>query len=55
MTPNNLAIVLGPNLVWSSNEVASLVALTAINAFTLILITHCSEIFPETQNQTEPE
>ena len=45
MTPMNLAIVFGPNLIWSSDEAASLTSLGEINTFTLLLIKHASEIF----------
>ena len=45
MTCLNLAIVLGPNLVWSTNEIATLAALGEINSFTFLLINYCSDIF----------
>ena len=45
MTCLNLAIVLGPNLVWSTNEIATLAALGEINNFTFLLINNCSDIF----------
>ena len=45
MTPLNLAIVFGPNLIWSTNETASLVSLGEINTFTFLLIQHFDTIF----------
>jgi len=45
MTPLNLAIVFGPNLVWSQSEAASLTSLGEVNTFTLILITNFDQIF----------
>ena len=45
MTCLNLAIVLGPNLVWSTNEIATLAALGEINNFTFLLIDNYSDIF----------
>ena len=45
MTSLNLAIVLGPNLVWSTNEITILAALGEINNFTFLLINNCSDIF----------
>ena len=45
MTPANLAIVLGPNLVWSQSEVASLTSIGEINAFVLLLINNYEYIF----------
>ena len=45
MSPVNMAIVFGPNLIWSTNETASLVSLGEINLFTSLLITHYGEIF----------
>ena len=49
MSPTNISIVIGPNLVWGTNPIPSLTALAEINSFTLLLITHCSEILPQTQ------
>ena len=48
MTSFNVAIVLGPNLVWSTNAIANLAALGEINSFTLLLINNCSDIFKQT-------
>lgn len=45
MTPMNLAIVFGPNLIWSSDQAGGLTSLGEINTFTLLLINHFSEIF----------
>ena len=45
MTASNLAIVFGPNLIWSTNEVASLMHLGEINSFTMMLIEHFDKIF----------
>lgn len=45
MTPANLAIVLGPNLVWSQSEVASLTSIGEINSFVLLLINNYEYIF----------
>ena len=45
MTPANLAIVLGPNLVWSQSEVASLSSIGEINSFVLLLIKNYEYIF----------
>ncbi|XP_070533334.1 rho GTPase-activating protein 8-like isoform X2 [Ptychodera flava] len=45
MNSINLAIIFGPNLVWSTNEAASLAAMGHINTFTRILIDHHAEIF----------
>lgn len=46
MDDNNLAVVFGPNLVWST-EVASLVAMGPINTFTRLLLVHHQELFSE--------
>ena len=45
MTASNLAIVFGPNLIWSTNEVASLMHLGEINSFTVLLIEHYDKVF----------
>ena len=45
MTPLNLAIVFGPNLIWSTSEAASLTSLGEINTFTVILINNFDKIF----------
>ncbi|XP_013395550.1 rho GTPase-activating protein 1-like isoform X2 [Lingula anatina] len=44
MTALNLAIVFGPNLIWSRNQ-ASIASLTQINSFTKLLIDHFEELF----------
>ncbi|XP_006813091.1 rho GTPase-activating protein 8-like [Saccoglossus kowalevskii] len=41
----NLAIVFGPNLVWSTDTAASLTAMAQINTFTRALIEHYTDIF----------
>jgi Rho GTPase-activating protein 1 len=53
MSPYNIAIVIGPNLAWDTNPTASLSALGEINTFTLLLLSHCSEIFPEQMSQVK--
>ena len=45
LTSLNLAIVFGPNLIWSTNEAASLTSLGEINTFTVILINNFDKIF----------
>ena len=45
MTPSNLAIVFGPNLIWPKNDQVSLSSLAPINNFTQILIEHTPVIF----------
>ncbi|XP_018318787.1 rho GTPase-activating protein 1 [Agrilus planipennis] len=45
MTAQNLAVVFGPNLVWSENITMSLTAIGPINMFTQFLLQHHSEIF----------
>jgi len=45
MTSQNLAIVFGPNLIWSTDEAASLVGLGGINSFTMILINNFQLLF----------
>ncbi|XP_067674547.1 rho GTPase-activating protein 8-like isoform X1 [Haliotis asinina] len=44
MTPMNLAIVFGPNLLWSKGQ-ASLSTMGAVNSFALILIKNFQEVF----------
>lgn len=44
MTPSNLGIVFGPNLVWS-RDVTSLMAMAKINNFTAYLIEHYDTLF----------
>lgn len=45
MTASNLAIVFGPNLMWSKSQAASLDAMAQINAFTLLLLENVSYLF----------
>lgn len=45
MTSKNLAIVFGPNLVWSKSQAASLEAMSQINSFTLLLLENVSYLF----------
>ena len=45
MTSFNLAVVFGPNLVWSLNHQMSLSAIGPINALTEHIFSHYDEIF----------
>ncbi|KAL3276255.1 hypothetical protein HHI36_020970 [Cryptolaemus montrouzieri] len=45
MNAQNLAVVFGPNLVWSDNVSMSLVAIGPINMFTQFLLQHHNKIF----------
>lgn len=45
MNAQNLAVVFGPNLVWSESETMSLVAIGPINMFTQYLLQHYRDIF----------
>ncbi|XP_046391009.1 rho GTPase-activating protein 1 isoform X3 [Ischnura elegans] len=45
MTSSNLAVVFGPNLVWSQSDQLSLSAIGPINAFTEFMLSHQDEIF----------
>ncbi|KAJ7379055.1 Rho GTPase-activating protein 1 [Desmophyllum pertusum] len=45
MTAKNLAIVFGPNLVWSKSQAASLDGMAQINSFTLLLLENVSYLF----------
>ena len=47
MSALNLAIVFGPNLIWSTDEVASLMGLGEINSFTMIMIQNYNQLFTE--------
>eukprot|EP00128_Syssomonas_multiformis_P001032 Colp12_sorted_trinity150504_noHs@6115 len=47
MTAMNLAIVFGPNLVWSREPSSSLTAMREINCFVNLLIKACDPIFAE--------
>lgn len=49
MTPSNLAIVFGPNLVWPRDEQVSLASLAPINTFTQVLIEHAPSVFLSTR------
>ena len=44
MTAQNLAVVFGPNLLWSKNE-ASLTLIGFVQSCTLLLITHYDDLF----------
>lgn len=45
MTSSNLAVVFGPNLVWSANGQLSLSAIAPINMFTDFVLVHHDQIF----------
>lgn len=45
MTSSNLAIVFGPNLLWSKDKAASLASISAINYFTEFLLDNFKSIF----------
>ena len=45
MTIENIAIVVGPSLLWSRTEPANLFTVTKVNHFVQYLITHCKDIF----------
>lgn len=45
MTSSNLAIVFGPNLLWSKDKCASLASISAINYFTEFLLDNYTSIF----------
>lgn len=45
MTPNNLAIVFGPNLTWSHNQQVSLLHLRDLNQFAYRLLVSADAIF----------
>lgn len=45
MTSSNLAIVFGPNLLWSKDRCASLASISAINYFTEFLLDNYKSIF----------
>ena len=45
MTPNNIAIVIGPNLLWAADQAATLMSLGDINSFTQVMIIHHAKIF----------
>ncbi|XP_069785077.1 rho GTPase-activating protein 17a isoform X5 [Narcine bancroftii] len=51
MTPSNIAIVLGPNLLWAKNEgmLADLAAATSVHAVTIVepIIQHADWFFPD--------
>ncbi|XP_072415256.1 rho GTPase-activating protein 17a isoform X6 [Chiloscyllium punctatum] len=51
MTPSNIAIVLGPNLLWAKNEgaLADMAAATSVHVVTIIepIIQHADWFFPE--------
>jgi len=45
MTASNLAIVFGPNLLWSKSQAASLDAMAQINSFTRLMLENVSYLF----------
>ncbi|XP_029654102.2 rho GTPase-activating protein 1, partial [Octopus sinensis] len=45
MGADNLALIFGPNLIWSKGQV-SFNLITAVNSFTLVLLNHRDELFP---------
>lgn len=45
MTASNLAIVFGPNLLWSKSQAASLDAMAQINSFTRLMLENASYLF----------
>ena len=45
MTASNLAVVFGPNLVWSRGHELSLASISPINLFVDFLLGHAEEIF----------
>lgn len=45
MSAQNLAVVFGPNLVWSKDVAISLVSIVPINMFVQFLLQHQNEIF----------
>ena len=45
MTPSNIAIVLGPNLLWSKNEAANLTSIGKVNTFALLLLQYYDTLF----------
>jgi len=48
MTSGSLAIVFGPNLLWSKSEAATLTSMSKINTFTKFIIDNTKAIFEET-------
>ncbi|XP_007903020.2 rho GTPase-activating protein 1 [Callorhinchus milii] len=47
MTASNLAVVLGPTLLWAKDSAISLSAINPINYFTQVLFENHEQIFPE--------
>lgn len=45
MNAQNLAVVFGPNLVWSKDVAISLISIVPINMFVQYLLQHQNEIF----------
>ena len=45
MSANNIAIVIGPNLLWAADQAATLMSLGDINSFTQIMLIHHATIF----------
>ncbi|XP_076804382.1 rho GTPase-activating protein 1-like isoform X1 [Clavelina lepadiformis] len=47
MTFQNLAVVFGPNLAWSTDQVASLVAMGPINTFVMLMLENHDQFFAD--------
>ena len=47
MTASNLAVVFGPNLIRSRDEMATLSRIGAINFFTEHMFAHADDVFAE--------
>lgn len=45
MTANNIAIVIGPNLLWAADQAATLMSLGDINSFTQVMVNNNAIIF----------
>jgi len=45
MTASNIAIVIGPNLLWAADQAATLMSLGDINSFTQIMLLQHATIF----------
>lgn len=45
MTASNIAIVIGPNLLWAADQAATLMSLGDINSFTQVMLSHHTAIF----------
>ena len=44
MSTGNLAIIFGPNLMWSKHETTSLTSMAKINTFTKLLLDNSQEV-----------